>query len=124
MNTRTFYGLMGLAQRLSTYSFTFNSEAELQRGLKDALRAESVEFVREARIGPCDRIDFLTADGLGIEVKVKGGAYEVAAQLARYLKHDELQGLLVVTTKRAHDALPRELCGKPVRVHVLARGIA
>ena len=99
--------------------FTFRSQDEdaLQRGIAESLAV--FEFTREDQLDGRSRIDF-TIHGaefnIGIEVKIKQAAAEVARQVRRYLKSDKIDGLVLVTTRRRHRVLEREEFDKPVRV--------
>jgi hypothetical protein len=77
------------------------------------------KFEREVRITPVDRLDFHLEGGIGIEVKIKGGISDLTRQVHRYLQHEHVSALLVVTTKLQHAQLPREMSGKPVVVATL-----
>lgn len=109
-----------LAEELGRFRFDESSEARLQDGLEAVLRERGVPFVREARLSDADRIDFITDDGVGIEVKVGGSSASVVRQLHRYAGLEEVAALVLVTTKRRHQ-VPPQLARKPVRV-VYTRG--
>lgn len=112
-----------LARILGARRFTFATEKQLQDALEAVLRAEHVEFYREVPVGPRDRIDFLTAEGIGLEVKVDGSLSEVTRQLHRYAQSVDVMGLLLVTSRSRHDHMPPSFNGKPVLVHYLAGSI-
>lgn len=85
---------------------------------------------REVKLGDEDRIDFLVRCvtlperiDVGVEVKVDGAPAAVMRQLHRYLSHDELAGIVLVTTKRSHRDIPDALHGKPVQVVWLRSGL-
>lgn len=104
---------------LSGVRFCGSSEDELQAGLAEILDAAGIEHKREVPLTGRDRIDFLTADGVGIEVKVKGGLQELTRQIHRYAQSERVTAIVVVSTKLQHARLPAELNGKPVAsVHV------
>jgi hypothetical protein len=107
---------------LRAYRFDESSEDALQRGVDVVLRDTWFGFEREARLSARDRIDFLVG-GLGIECKVDGSTAEVARQLERYAKLDAIDELVLVTTKNRHRAVPREMNGKRVLVHVTMGGL-
>lgn len=92
-----------LAELLELYTFHWTDEDSLQRGIEEALTGAGVEFTREARIAS-GRIDFIVhADfDIGIEVKIEGAPATVVRQFMRYLNDDAIEGLVVVTSKRAH----------------------
>ena len=79
----------------------------------------------EYRLGARDRLDAFVevspAGGIAVEVKTAGGLPAVARQLLRYAEHDEVTGILLVTTRSAHEAIPSVLLGKPCRVLSLSR---
>ena len=57
---------------------------------------------------------------MGIEVKIQGSVSELGYQVLRYARHDDIRGVVIVTTKSVHLALPAEIEDKPVRVlHLL-----
>ena len=104
-------------------------EAELQRYLHPHLAAlfPASLVIREYQLGKGangkpDRPDFAipTDDGLlVVEVKVKGAASEVEAQLARYAWHDRVCGVVLVTTRAVH-VMPSIVGGKACAVASLA----
>jgi hypothetical protein len=78
---------------------------------------------REVDLGDAGRIDFMVRCrtlphvlDVGVEVKVDGGADAVLRQLATYLEHPDVAGIVLVTTKAAHRGLPRELHDKPIEI--------
>ena len=104
-------------------------EAELQRYLHPQLQAlfPASLVIREDQLGKGangkpDRPDFaIPTDGglLVVEVKVKGSASEVEAQIARYAWHDRVCGVALVTTRAVH-VMPAVVGGKPCAVACLA----
>jgi hypothetical protein len=88
---------------LGRHSFRAASEAELQAALAEALLRAGFNVAREVRLSARDRID-LTADRVGIEVKVGGAVTDVIRQLDRYASHGALSALLLVTTRIMHVA--------------------
>lgn len=105
-----------IAAALRARRFRFVDEAELQDGIEKVLLELGVPHRREARLSPSDRIDFLTADGLGIEVKVEGSFGDVLRQLDRYAQHEEVGALLLVTRRATHQGMPTVLREKRVLV--------
>lgn len=99
---------------LSEHRYSYASEAELQAGLAEVLASHGIAFEREVELGAEDRIDFLLPDGLGLEVKVKGSLAQVTRQLHRYAQQEAISGLLLVSTRMQHRAIPRDLNGKQV----------
>lgn len=104
-----------IAELLRGFRFTTSSEAELQSGVAEVLSGFSVVYESEYRLGNKDRIDFyLPALKVGIELKIDGGANQVADQLLRYVQHDEIAGLILMTSKASHRTVPGALNGKPI----------
>ena len=112
---------------------TFAREFQLQERIVDELRVGPGSPVwggplyplvsREHRLGARDRADLFVryrtepgSPGIAVEVKTAGGLPDVAEQLLRYAEHDEVAGILLVTTKSAHLQIPSILLGKPCRV--------
>lgn len=119
-----------LADELRSWAFTFSQETDLHDGIQSVIEQTGWGFEREAKIGN-GRIDFIVRVGkgfvlghVGIEVKVDGSIPQVAAQLQRYLQSGRIDSLLLVTTKPAHAALPREIAGRAVSVLVVAGGLS
>lgn len=103
---------------IRAHRFSYSDEDRLQEGLAAALSG-SFPVEREVRIDARSRID-LVAGRIGVEVKVAGTVAELQRQISRYLASDLLDGLVVVTTRVGHLALPIAIHGKPVAVVTLA----
>jgi hypothetical protein len=113
---------MTVARILGGVRFRFTDEAELQRGIAEALTEWKPE--REVVLGPKDRIDFLLW-GVGIEIKVKGGISKLTRQLHRYAQHERINALVLVTSREQYRLqLPPELNGKRLHVVSLMGGFA
>lgn len=101
---------------LSTLSGSYSEEGALRDAIAGVLGDAAV---REAVVGPRERIDFLVGK-MGIEVKVKGSRSEVTRQLFRYAECEGIDEILLVTTKMQHSLrMPSSMLGKPVAVIVL-----
>jgi len=89
-------------------------EFEIHRAIAAALEAAGIAFHHEYKLGPRCRIDFLTTDGIGIEVK-KGKPYSVAVeqQLERYARFDAVTGIILVIER--YQDVPTTIAGKPCR---------
>ncbi|UWD83630.1 hypothetical protein NY057_05135 [Curtobacterium flaccumfaciens] len=102
---------------LSGAQLTFVHEDELQAGLAAALGEAGVAARREVVLSDGrSRIDLLTDDRIGVEVKVAGSWANVVRQLTRYAKCPEVDELVLVTTRVAHHRIPAALEGKPVHL--------
>lgn len=105
-----------IAGAIRMHRFSFVDEEDLQRGIAIALDG-AVKFHREVRLSGRDRIDFLCAYGVGIEVKVQGRASSVLSQLERYASHDQISALVLVTNRaQVAVGLPTAIKGKPLHV--------
>ncbi len=108
---------------LRSKRFRYDNEAELQAGIAIVLDELGLPYAREHRLGRSrDQIDFMVEGVLGIEVKVDGSLTALTRQAHRYLQHDELAAMLVVTTKSKHRNLPDEVSGKSVEVVWISGG--
>ena len=94
-------------------------EYDLHAEISAALSRAGIDHLHEYKLAPRCRIDFL-AGRTGIEVK-KGRPVPSALkeQLARYLRSDELDSIVVVTQQSVN--LPATICGKPVALVSLNR---
>lgn len=102
-------------------SYRYANELELQQGIAEALAGDGWQVLREARLDGHSRLDILVGhpfDGTGIavEVKVGGGRADALRQIRRYIGYPEVGGLVLVTNRVRHGAMPAAILGKPVRV--------
>lgn len=104
---------------LDRHRFRFGTEAELQDDIGYVLETAAIPHEREVRLTSGDRIDFMIAARIGLEVKVDGGISALTRQLHRYAQVDAVKELLVVTSRARHANLPTLLSGTPVRVYAL-----
>lgn len=107
-----------LVELLNRYRLPFGQELAMQEAVALVLTTAGVPFSREHDLGPgVGRIDFfLEADGIGLELKVKGSPGEVAAQLYRYAKSPAVHALILVSGRVRLGALPSAIAGKPLTV--------
>lgn len=97
----------------------YASEAQLQEQLAAALTSAGFDAKREVVLSDgSSRIDILVGR-IGIEVKVKGSLPDVRRQLSRYARTDELDELVLVTTRSAHHSIPAGIAGKPLHLCTL-----
>jgi hypothetical protein len=102
--------------------FRFASERDLQQGLLSVLRGHGESVCPEVRLSDRDRIDFLVAKTIGIEVKTKGSRSDVVLQLMRYAEHDAIDALILVTTRAQLANMPPTMNSKPIHVIYLQAG--
>lgn len=112
-----------VAVALRRQSWSVLDEVHLHAGIAAVLDAAGIEHTREVTLPDgAGRIDFLTAGGVGIEVKVAGAPTDVLRQLARYAAAAPVGALLLATTRPAHCTLPLMVRGTSLNT-VLLRGI-
>lgn len=112
-----------IAAAIGEHRFTFSSERDLHDGLAELFGAAGFVFSREHRLSAGERVDFLIAPGVGVEVKVDGGLSEITRQLHRYVQCGEIAGLVLATNRLRHGNLPPLMNRKPVRVVNLLGGL-
>lgn len=93
-----------IAAALRTTRFRYSSERQLQALLTEHLTSLGWPVRREVSLAAGERIDLLIGR-VGIEVKTKGSASAVSAQLARYDRTGELDELVLVSTLRKHSSI-------------------
>lgn len=104
---------------LRRHRYPLGTEAALQLEIEQVLTAAGVEFEREARLAPGERIDFLCTGGVGIEAKTRCGKRIIYRQLQRYARHEAVNALILVTGTAL--GLPPRLDSKPVYYVSLGR---
>jgi len=107
---------------LSSTRVRVSTEQAMQDDVQSILEQMNVTFIREARIGKKDIIDFLAVGGIGIECKVKKGwsKMQVYKQLERYCQSDQIKIIVLLTSM--YMTLPAMIEGK--RTHVIHAGRA
>jgi len=108
----------GIKGILSVYRFDTVCEAALQGQIEKILQDNNIEYEREVRLSPRDRIDFVV-QGIGIEVKIKGSAKAIYRQCQRYCADDRIKELFLVSGRSM--GLPETIEGKPCYYHNLGR---
>ena len=90
------------------------SEARVVEAIARAFDGVGVRYVREYRLGPGARVDFLLEDGTVVEVKNgKAHSGRLAAQVDRYCGFEGVSGLIVVVARSVFD-VPEVSHGKRV----------
>ena len=91
-----------------------NDEYVLQIEIARLLCLSRITFQREYMLGPRNRVDFITDNGIVIEVKKgKPNKTQVINQLRRYAAFPKVKGIILVVEKNLD--IPREINGKPCR---------
>jgi hypothetical protein len=104
-------------QLIRSHRFRYTEEDQLQEGIAAVLGRAGLDPRREVRLGARDRIDIMVG-GIGIEVKIAGSAHGAFEQLQRYAEHDEVEALILVTSR--YQRLPDKAGGKPLSTISLA----
>lgn len=95
------------------------SEAVLAEDVLAALRGAGLDPTHEAKLSR-GRVD-LRIGPIAIELKVKGSAERVLAQLARYAEDPEITSVILVTSSAKHRLMPSTVGGLPLTVVYLPR---
>lgn len=94
-------------------------EMDIHRHVRDALNANRIAYIHEARLSPGCRIDYL-AGNVGIEIKKgKPDKKRLLAQLTRYLQHEQLTSIIVVSWHSV--PVPAQINGKRAERVVLSQ---
>jgi len=102
-----------------------NEEYTLQNIIVNQLSAAGIGFMREYKLGPRNRIDFMLENGIGIEAKKgKQNSQVVLKQIERYMQCEEVTGIILVSEYNLY--LPKQINEKPCETIFLNRlwGIA
>jgi hypothetical protein len=87
-------------------------EFQIHEVIKSALLVRGIGYDHEYKLAPRNRIDFLTHNGVGVEVKKgKPNSIEVLRQIERYIKFPEVKALILVIER--YQDVPEELHDKP-----------
>ena len=111
-----------------TGRWSFTTERDLQDALHEHLARTAdnpwsplITVAREHPLDDRNRIDFLVTVNLhdhlrtvGVEIKIGASLPTVTRQLTRYAAFDQVDELLLVTTKAHHHHIPVTIHGKPV----------
>lgn len=108
---------------LARYRIAGMSESVVQGQIERVLLSEGVDFRREVEIAKGDRIDFMVGS-VGIEVKTKGSRAQIIRQLARYVRNEQVEEIiLAATSRRILASAPDEITGMPITKHLLQGGL-
>lgn len=86
-------------------------EYDLQTAIAAALDVANIQYIRECKLGPRNRVDFFI-DGIVIEVKKsKPNSRHVIEQLERYASFKQVTAIILVIEKNLD--IPKTINGKP-----------
>jgi hypothetical protein len=98
---------------LSGYQLRSPNEATLQFAIAHCFDLNKIVYDREVRLNAEDRPDFMVG-AVAVEVKIDGSPSEILRQLHRYVQHQCVTEILLVTTRSKHINLTSEFNGKPI----------
>ncbi len=101
---------------ISGFKFSFLDEKEFQSEIQSVLTLSGVSFSREHRLDDRSIIDFLVDGGIGVEIKIDGSRHAIMRQLFRYLSHEKVKSLILLTPRRSFANMPNESNGKKISV--------
>lgn len=104
---------------IERHRLPLSDEKVTQTAIANAFEFAGVLFEREVRLSEADIVDFMVG-GVAVEVKIKGAKAAIYRQLERYVEHDCVTSILLVTSRSMH--LPSTINGKPTLVASLSRG--
>lgn len=110
------------ALRAGLVGAAFTTEDDLQVAAARVLSEAGIDAHRERVLSRADRIDVLTDDGVGVEVKIGGSAFGVFRQLERYSRSPLVRSLVLLTTAPRHAALSEARVGVPLTVVLVDGG--
>lgn len=102
-----------IRRALAGRSVLTTDEVELSAAVAKLLTDAGVAFEREVRLSSRDRIDFMVGS-IGVELKVDGTLAQILRQLDRYLQHERVSEVVLVSTRRKHMYVPSALRGKRI----------
>jgi hypothetical protein len=99
-----------------------DTETQVQDAVASLLASLDIPFLREAKIGPGSRIDFLVWGHIGLEVKKgKPNAVKVRRQLERYSNSGVLRRLILLSVRGLSTPPPSVVSNMPVHYISLMR---
>lgn len=76
-----------------------------------------MEYDKEHYLGRGNRVDFLTATGIAVEVKKgKPNRERLLSQINRYAEFEEVQSIIIVVETSLQDPINHSRNGKPCKV--------
>jgi hypothetical protein len=104
---------------LSNRRLPLTREKGTQAAIGDVLAEAGVVFEREVDLGGRNIIDVLTAERVGIEVKIASSARSIHRQCVRYCETGKLSALILASSRAS--GFPAEIAGVPCFVLSLGR---
>ncbi|ALN21814.1 hypothetical protein [Ectopseudomonas mendocina] len=91
--------LRAIANLLGGYRYRYSCELGLHDALQKVLEDAKFNVERERVLDSKSRVD-LWVDGIAIEVKVNGSLSAALHQVGRYIRHPDVDGVVLVSTER------------------------
>ncbi len=111
-------GIQDLYRALSSQKFVLDNEKHIQSQIEKFLISADIKHNREFVLSKGNIIDFMVGD-IGIEVKLKCSKRHIFRQCTRYMEHDAIKSLLLVSA--TFMGLPEEINGKPIYILSLTK---
>lgn len=107
-----------LSDFIARHKFNFSNEKELQAGIGKVFAKIDEKFEPEYYLSKEDIIDFYWPDKkIGVEIKINHPLSHLTRQLHRYVQHENVMGILLVTSMNRLTRLPGEINKKPIICH-------
>lgn len=112
-----------IIQALSTLRVgKISVEYDLQNQIAAVLDKSEIKYQKEYKLGPRNRVDFLTAAGIAIEIKKdKPNRRKLYEQVERYAAFDIVKSIIIVVETSIKTPLPPTINGKPCMVFGLQK---
>ena len=92
-------------------------EYELQNTIAAIFDKEDIRYEKERQLGPGSRVDFLTENGVAVEVKKgKPNRTRLVDQINRYAKYQEVKAVVIVVETSLRIPITKTDNGKPCAV--------
>lgn len=103
-----------LAAWLKQQPLPMDTEQRAQECLERRLAQAGIPFSRHAALAPGDIPDFIVAESIVVELKIKGAALSVYRQCERYAAHESVTAIILLTGRAM--TLPETISAKPTLV--------
>jgi hypothetical protein len=92
-------------------------EYELQAAIANVFDKHEIAYIKECRLGPGSRVDFLTQSGAAVEVKKgKPNRTRLIKQINRYAEYPEVKAVVIVVETSLRIPVTQTTNGKPCAV--------
>lgn len=92
-------------------------EQDIQLEIAQVFSEADIPYCREYKLGPGNRIDFLTQSGIGVEVKkAKPNRTRLVDQINRYAEYKKVKAVVIVVETSLRIPVTKTANGKPCTV--------